>query len=152
MTDTPSVLIVNGPNLNMLGTREPEVYGSLTLADLEAACRTHGAGLGLEVDCRQSNSEAEIIGWLHDSKDRFGGVILNAGAYTHTSVALHDAIKAAGVPLVEVHLSNVYKRESFRHNSFISPVAEGVICGFGMKSYLLALDFFAERLGSERMA
>lgn len=136
----------------MLGTREPEIYGKTTLADIEKACVKHAKSLGLSAQCRQSNSEAELIGWIHDAAGAFGGIILNAGAYTHSSIALHDALKAAGVPVIEVHLSNIYQREEFRHRSYISPVAVGVICGLGLDGYLLALTAFAKRLGSERTA
>ena len=136
----------------MLGTREPEIYGKTTLADIEKACVNHAKSLGLAATCRQSNSEAELIEWIHGAAGAFGGIILNAGAYTHSSIALHDALKAAGIPVIEVHLSNIYQREEFRHRSYISPVAEGIICGLGLEGYLLALTAFAHRLGSERTA
>ena len=134
------VFVLNGPNLNLLGLREPAIYGAATLKDVEARCRAHAAGLGLEVDFRQSNVEGELVNWIHEARDRACGIAINAGAYTHTSVALHDALKAADLPSVEVHLSNVHKREAFRHHSFIAPAVNGVICGFGTESYVLALS------------
>jgi 3-dehydroquinate dehydratase II len=135
-----NVYILNGPNLNLLGTREPEIYGADTLADVETRCVTKAKALGLSIEFRQTNLEGELVTWIHEAREKAAGIIINAGAYTHTSVALHDALKAVGLPAIEVHLSNVYKRESFRHHSFISPVAHGVICGFGVQSYELALD------------
>ncbi len=134
------VFILNGPNLNLLGTREPEIYGADTLADVETRCGAKAKTLGLSIEFRQTNLEGELVNWIHEAREKAAGIIINAGAYTHTSVALHDALKAVGLPAIEVHLSNVYKRESFRHHSFISPVAHGVICGFGVQSYELALD------------
>jgi len=139
-----SVLILNGPNLNLLGTREPEIYGATTLADIEAKCRELAGSLNLEIDFVQSNHEGELIDAIHQSSERHSGIVFNAGAYTHTSVALHDALKGVALPCVEVHLSNTFAREEFRHNSYISPVALGVICGFGTTSYLLALQALAE--------
>ncbi len=139
-----SVLILNGPNLNLLGTREPEIYGATTLADIEAKCRELAGSLDLEIDFFQSNHEGELIDAIHQSAARHNGIVFNAGAYTHTSVALHDALKGVALPCVEVHLSNTFAREEFRHNSYISPVALGVICGFGTTSYLLALQALAE--------
>jgi|TARA_R100000005_G_scaffold31855_1_gene14404 3-dehydroquinate dehydratase-2 len=139
-----SVIIINGPNLNMLGRREPEIYGSTTLADIEALTRAHGETLGMEIDFLQSNNEGELVTAIQDAAERHGGIILNAAAYTHTSVALADAIKATGLPVVEVHLSNIFSREEFRHHSYISAVAAGVICGFGAKGYVLALEALAE--------
>ncbi len=134
------VFILNGPNLNLLGTREPEIYGADTLADVETRCGAKAKTLGLSIEFRQTNLEGELVNWIHEAREKAAGIIINAGAYTHTSVALHDALKAVGLPAIEVHLSNVYKRESFRHHSYISPVADGVICGFGVQSYELALD------------
>lgn len=139
-----SVIIINGPNLNLLGTREPEIYGAVTLKDIEALTRAHGETLGLEIDFCQSNNEGELVDAIQGAAGNHGGIILNAAAYTHTSVALQDAIKATGVPTIEVHLSNVFSREEFRHHSYISPVAAGVICGFGAKGYVLALDALAD--------
>ena len=136
----PAVYVLNGPNLNLLGTREPATYGTLTLADIEARLIERARGLGVDLDFRQSNHEGDLVTWIHEAGARGAGVLLNAGAYTHTSVALHDAIRAAGAVTIEVHLSNVFARESFRHHSFISPVAKGVICGFGAASYELALE------------
>jgi len=134
------VFVLNGPNLNLLGLREPAIYGAATLKDVEARCRAHAATLGLDIDFRQSNIEGELVNWIHEARDKASGIAINAGAYTHTSVALHDALKAADLPAVEVHLSNVHKREAFRHHSFIAPAVNGVICGFGTESYVLALS------------
>lgn len=134
------VFILNGPNLNMLGLREPAVYGSATLKDVEAACVQQAGDLGLSIDFRQTNSEGELISWIHEARDKASGIAINAGAYTHTSIALHDALKAADLPAVELHLSNVHKREAFRHHSFLAPAVTGVICGFGVESYVLALS------------
>lgn len=135
------VLVLNGPNLNLLGTREPDIYGRETLDDIAAMLEEQAAGLGLEIDLRQSNHEGHLVDWLHEAASREAlAVILNAGALTHTSIALHDAIKAISVPVIEVHLSNPHARETFRHRSFIAPVAKGTIAGFGVGSYRLALD------------
>ncbi len=134
------ILILNGPNLNMLGTREPGIYGHDSLEDIKLSCDEHAAGLDLAVDFMQSNSEGEIVTAIQDAAGRHGGIILNAGAYTHTSIAIMDAILAAGLPTVEVHLSNIHKREEFRHISYVSKAADGVIFGFGSHGYLLALD------------
>lgn len=145
------VLVLNGPNLNLLGTREPGVYGALTLAELEARCRAHGAGLGLQVECFQSNHEGALIDQIHawGAAYRDGtalGVVFNPGAYTHTSIALHDAIRGVEpLPVIEVHLSNVHAREAFRHHSWIAPVAAGSIIGLGADGYLLALEALARR-------
>jgi 3-dehydroquinate dehydratase-2 len=138
------VLVLNGPNLNLLGTREPAVYGSQTLADVQALCERAAQANGLELDFRQSNHEGELIDWIHEAgrqqaAGKLIGVILNAGAYTHTSVALHDAIKGAGVTLIELHISNVHARESFRHHSYISPAAKAVMAGWGVNGYPLAI-------------
>jgi 3-dehydroquinate dehydratase-2 len=138
-----SILILNGPNLNLLGQREPEIYGRTTLADIEAMCRKEADRLGVEVECRQSNSEGELVTWVQEAPQRFAGVILNAGAYSHTSIALLDAARSLIVPLIEVHLSNIYQRESFRQHSYISLAAKGVICGFGSRGYLMALGALA---------
>ena len=134
------VLFLNGPNLNLLGTREPEVYGRLTLADIEAEVRAHAVRLAAEVTFRQSNVEGELVTWIQSAKGVFDVIVLNAAAYTHTSVALRDAISATGVPTIEIHLSNVHAREEFRHHSLIAPVCKGQICGFGAKSYILGLE------------
>lgn len=135
-----AVLILNGPNLNLLGTRQPEVYGATTLAMIEESCRSHGTELGFDVTCAQSNSEGTMIDLIHAARGTQAGIVLNAGAYTHTSVALMDAIASVEVPTIEVHLSNIHARESFRHHSYIAPVAVGQIIGFGAHGYLLALD------------
>jgi 3-dehydroquinate dehydratase-2 len=135
-----TIFVLNGPNLNMLGKREPGIYGGKTLADIEADCLKAGAELGLTVDFRQSNHEGMLVDWLHEAGEKAAGVAFNAGAYTHTSVALHDAIRAISpLPVIEVHISNVHAREEFRHKSMIAPAAKGVICGFGPHSYILAL-------------
>jgi 3-dehydroquinate dehydratase-2 len=136
----PRVLILNGPNLNMLGLREPEIYGHATLADIETACRKRAKTLGLALSVQQSNSEGELVTWIQEARDSQDGLIINAGALTHTSVALLDALKLLDFPVIELHLSNVFSREKFRHRSYISLVANGVICGFGAAGYELALD------------
>jgi 3-dehydroquinate dehydratase-2 len=140
VTSTTTVLILNGPNLNMLGAREPDIYGTATLADIEAACRDHAARVGMEIDFRQSNSEADLITWVQEVGDDIRGLIVNAGAYTHTSIALLDALRTVRQPIVEVHLSNIFRREAFRRHSYVAEAATGVICGFGVDGYLLALD------------
>jgi len=137
------VLVLNGPNLNMLGKRQPEIYGRETLADIEAACRAEAKGLDLSLDFFQSNHEGALVDRIQQARETNSGIVINAGAYTHTSVALLDALNAAEKPVIEVHLSNIYKREEFRHHSYISPVAVGVICGFGSHGYLLALRAMA---------
>jgi 3-dehydroquinate dehydratase-2 len=135
-----NILFLNGPNLNLLGTREPGVYGRATLADIEAKVRERAGKLGVKVDFRQTNSEGELVTWIHQAKGEYNAIVLNAAAYTHTSVALRDAIAAVGVPTIEVHLSNVHAREDFRQKSFITPVCQGQISGFGVNSYVLALE------------
>lgn len=144
----PSVLVLNGPNLNLLGQRQPEVYGSTTLADIEGSCTERAAMLGLDVAFMQSNHEGVLIDAVHAAKGTHRGLIINAGAYTHTSIALMDAVTSVELPMVEVHLSNIHAREPFRHVSYLSKVAVGQICGFGPLGYLMALDALAERLGS----
>jgi 3-dehydroquinate dehydratase-2 len=134
------VLFLNGPNLNLLGTREPEVYGRTTLADIEAKVRTRAAELKIEIGFQQSNLEGELVGWIQEAKGKFDVIIINAAAYTHTSIALRDAISAVGIPTIEIHLSNIHAREEFRHKSLIAPVCSGQICGFGQKSYVLGLE------------
>ena len=134
------ILFLNGPNLNLLGTREPEVYGRMTLADIEAKVRERAAQLKVEVDFRQSNLEGELVGWIQQAKGVFDVIVLNAAAYTHTSVALRDAIAAVGVPTIEIHLSNIHAREEFRHKSLIAPACRGQITGFGANSYVLAVE------------
>ena len=135
-----SILILNGPNLNLLGTRQPEVYGKTTLADVEALCREKAKTLGFDVAFEQPNHEGALIDLIHAAKGKHAGIVLNAGAYTHTSIALMDAIASVELPVVEVHLSNIHAREEFRHRSYIAPVALGQICGFGAQGYLMALD------------
>ena len=134
------LILLNGPNINRLGQREPSIYGHQTLADLEKICADYAQAQGATLTCHQSNHEGDLIGWLHEADSSADGVVLNAGAYTHTSVALYDAIKSIDKPVVEVHMSNVHAREEFRHTSLISPVAKGVIAGFGINSYLLAIQ------------
>jgi 3-dehydroquinate dehydratase-2 len=146
---TRKILILNGPNLNLLGTREPEVYGRETLADVERACRKTAETLGLEIDFRQSNREGELVDWIQEACEHHAGIIVNAGAYSHTSVAILDALKAAERPVIEVHLSNLFRREAFRHHSYISQAAQGVICGLGAAGYLYALDALGRRLSAE---
>ena len=135
----PTLFVLNGPNLNALGKREPGIYGGQTLADIEALCKAEGEALGFAVDFRQSNHEGDLVDWIHEAGDTAVGIAINAGAYTHTSIALHDAIRAIKIPVVELHLSNVHAREEFRHKSMIAPAVKGVICGFGAQSYVLAL-------------
>jgi 3-dehydroquinate dehydratase-2 len=151
----PSLLILNGPNLNLLGTREPAIYGATTLADVEAMCRSAGQRLGHEIDFRQSNHEGVLIDAIHEAGRGFkagtlAGVAFNAGAYTHSSVALHDAIKGVDVPVVEVHISNVHARESFRHHSWLSPVAAGIIVGFGVDGYVMAIEALVRRAAAKK--
>jgi len=139
------VLVLNGPNLNLLGTREPAVYGKETLTDVERLCRDEGAKLGVAIDCRQSNHEGELIDWIHEAGREIAagnmiGVVFNPGAFTHTSVALHDAIKGANATVIELHISNVHAREAFRHHSYISPAARGIVVGFGVAGYAIAID------------
>ncbi len=146
MAQAPRILILNGPNLNLLGTREPEIYGAATLDEIEADCRARAAERGLTVDCRQSNSEGELVDWIQDTRDSFDALILNPGAYTHTSIAILDALLAVGLPVIEVHLSNIHRREDFRARSYVSKAALGIIAGFGKSGYVMALDALAERL------
>jgi 3-dehydroquinate dehydratase-2 len=146
---TPTVYVLNGPNLNLLGTREPQVYGSQTLADVERLCAATCERLGLSLVFRQSNHEGALVDWIHEAgrlhaEGGLAGVVLNAAAYTHTSVALLDAVKGTGVPLVELHISNVHARESFRHHSYLSGVARAVMCGFGVRGYQLAREGVAQ--------
>jgi 3-dehydroquinate dehydratase-2 len=141
-----SILVVNGPNLNLLGTRQPEVYGATTLKMVENSCVEHGRSLGFEVACIQSNHEGSMIDAIHAAKGTHQGIVINAGAYTHTSIALMDAIFSVEIPTVEVHLSNIHARETFRHTSYIARAALGQICGFGSQGYLMALDALAAHL------
>jgi len=143
-----TALVLNGPNLNLLGTREPAVYGSQTLADVEKLCAAACATHGFTLDFRQSNHEGELVTWIHEAgklhaAGKLAGVILNAGAYTHTSIALHDAIKGTGIVLIELHISNVHAREAFRHHSYISPAAKAVMAGFGVQGYPMAIGALA---------
>ena len=142
----PSILILNGPNLNLLGTRQPEVYGHTTLSDIEAMCRDTAASLGLVLAFAQDNSEGALVDHVHAARGRHDGIILNAGAYTHTSIALMDAVSSVDLPVIELHLSNIHAREDFRHSSYIAKVALGVICGFGAPGYDLALRAMATHL------
>lgn len=140
---SPIVVILNGPNLNLLGKREPEIYGRETLADVEADCRRVGEALGLAIEFHQSNREYELIEWIHNARERAAGVVINPAAFTHTSVAILDALKAFAGPIIEVHISNVHQRESFRHHSYVSSAASGVIVGCGTQGYALALQRIA---------
>lgn len=142
----PTIVVLNGPNLNLLGTREPQIYGSDTLADIERQAAAHAKTLGFAIEFHQSNNEGTLIDWIHAARGRAQGLVLNAGAYSHTSIALRDALSAVELPVVEVHLSNLAKREPFRHHSHIAPVALGTISGFGAFGYLLALDAMAHHL------
>jgi 3-dehydroquinate dehydratase-2 len=148
------ILVLNGPNLNLLGTREPAVYGAETLADVERLCKDEADKLGLEVDCRQSNHEGQLIDWIHEAGREIAagnllGVVFNPGAFTHTSIALHDAIKGANATVIELHISNVHARETFRHRSYISPAARGIIVGFGVQGYAVAIAALA-RVAAQR--
>ena len=134
------LLFLNGPNLNLLGQREPEIYGHATLADVEAKVRERAARLGADVDFQQSNLEGELVTWIQQAKGKFDVIVLNAAAYTHSSIALRDAISATGIPTIEIHLSNIHAREEFRHKSLIAPVCCGQICGFGVNSYVLGVE------------
>ena len=145
----PTVFILNGPNLNLLGVREPSIYGRATLGDIEERCAARAGALGLEIDFRQSNHEGQLVDWIQEARESADGIILNAGALTHTSVALLDALSAAELPVIEVHLSNIFRREGFRHHSYVSLAANGVICGLGAKGYELALDALANLIEGE---
>ncbi len=145
----PSVLIVNGPNLNMLGVREPQIYGRETLSDIGKACRKRAKQVGLTVEFRQSNHEGEIVTWIQQARGRHGGIVINAGGLTHTSVAILDALVLSELPVIEVHLSNILRREPFRRHSHVSQAARGIICGFGGLGYRLALDAMADMLGAQ---
>ena len=147
---TSSILILNGPNLNLLGTRQPEVYGPTTLKDIEDMCQAKAQDLGIDLVFAQSNHEGELVDMLHGARGKHAGVILNAGAYTHTSVALMDAISSIMVPVIELHLSNIHAREEFRQKSFIAPVAVGQICGFGAAGYPLAINALLSYIGESK--
>jgi 3-dehydroquinate dehydratase II len=141
------IFVLNGPNLNMLGKREPSIYGGLDLAGIERLVRDKATSLGAEIEFRQTNHEGDLVAWIHEADEAAAaGIVLNPGAYTHTSIALHDAIRSISLPVIEVHLSNVFAREAFRHHSWVSPVAKGVICGLGPKGYELALEALAPDL------
>lgn len=142
------ILVLNGPNLNLLGTREPQTYGAATLSDIEALCRKECSTLGFDCDFRQSNHEGELVTWIQDARQTHAGIVINPAAYSHTSVAIHDALRAVGLPTVEVHLTNIHTREPFRHHSYVSSVAYGVICGFGPTGYRLAVHALAEKLSA----
>ena len=140
------IYVLNGPNLNLLGSREPEVYGKETLDDVRARCERKAAALGFSIDFRQSNHEGELVAWIQEARNGAAGLIVNAGAFTHTSIAMLDALLACPIPSVEVHLSNIFTREPFRHHSYISEAVTGLICGFGAQSYELAIEALAGRI------
>jgi 3-dehydroquinate dehydratase-2 len=144
------IYVLNGPNLNLLGSREPEIYGTGTLDDLETLCSETAEGLGVGVDFRQSNIEGELISWVQEARTRAAGLIINPAGYSHTSIALMDAIQALDIPVIEVHLSNIHKRESFRHHSYVSRAADGVICGLGFAGYRLALIALSDILEEDQ--
>jgi 3-dehydroquinate dehydratase-2 len=141
------ILILNGPNLNLLGTREPEIYGRESLKDIENLCAERAKALGLATEFRQSNSESELIGWIQGAGKTFDGIIINPAAFSHTSIAILDALKSLSIPIIEVHLSNIHQREEFRHHSYVSKAAKGVICGLGSQGYLFALEALKEMIG-----
>lgn len=145
----PTVYVLNGPNLNLLGVREPAVYGHGTLAEIEARCRARAEALGLAIEFRQTNHEGQLVDWIQEARQAAQAIVLNAGALTHTSVAVLDALSAAGLPVIEVHLSNIFRRERFRHHSYVSLAASGVICGLGAHGYELALDAVANLINDE---
>ena len=144
----PIVYVLNGPNLNLLGARQPEIYGRETLGDVEAECRRVGANLALEMEFRQTNAEFQLIEWIHEARKRAAGIIINPAALSHTSVAVLDALNTCEFPILEVHITNIHKREEFRHHSFVSQVATGVICGFGTQGYILAIESLARLIGN----
>ncbi len=150
MAQSPRVLVLNGPNLNMLGIREPSIYGRDTLDDIEQACRARARDLGLDLDFRQSNLEGELVSWVQDARKSAAGIVINPAAYGHTSIALLDALLIAELPVIEVHLSNIFRREAYRHHTYVSQAASGVICGLGAQGYLLALDALATILKSKK--
>ena len=138
------IFVLSGPNLNLLGTREPEIYGSTTLEDIHHNLTHQAKAKNQEITCHQSNQEGDLVTWIQQAGKQASGLIINAGAYTHTSIAIADAIRSIDIPVIEVHLSNIYQREEFRHHSYISPLAKGVICGFGARSYEMALSALLE--------
>ncbi len=140
MNDRPEILVLNGPNLNMLGIREPDIYGHDTLADIEQMCHDRAASLGVTIDFRQSNFEGEMVGIIQGARDSAAGIVINPAGYTHSSIAIPDALKLTDLPIIELHLSNPHQREVFRHRSYVSAAAHGIICGFGAHGYVLALD------------
>ena len=150
MAKAKSILVLNGPNLNLLGSREPAIYGHDTLADIEKSCREHAQSLGLAMDFRQSNHEGVLIDWIQQGRGKAAGIVINPAGLGHSSVALLDALLASELPVIEVHLSNIFRRESFRRHSYVSEAARGVICGLGARGYLLALDALAEILGAKK--
>ena len=145
----PTVFVLNGPNLNLLGVRDPAIYGHDTLADIEARCLARAAALDLQIEFRQTNHEGQLVDWIQEARESADGIVLNAGAFTHTSVAVLDALAAAGLPVIEVHLSNIFRRERFRHRSYVSLAATGVICGLGAQGYELALEALASLIENE---
>ena len=149
MADSPTVWVLNGPNLNLLGEREPDTYGGETLADIEKRCVKAAKQAGLKLEFRQTNHEGELVAWIQEARDSAAGLAINAGAYTHTSVAIHDALRLLTIPIVEVHLSNIFAREEFRHHSYVSAAATGVICGFGGDSYILAVQALAGKISAK---
>jgi 3-dehydroquinate dehydratase-2 len=140
MAKTSPIFVLNGPNLNLLGSRQPEIYGKESLADIEQACRAHAKGMGLELEFRQSNHEGQLVDWIQEARGKSAGLVINPGAYGHTSIALLDALLAYEAPVIEVHLSNIHRREPYRQHTYVSQAAKGVICGLGSHGYLLALD------------
>ncbi|HEY2110819.1 MAG TPA: type II 3-dehydroquinate dehydratase [Dongiaceae bacterium] len=152
MARTAVILVLNGPNLNLLGTRQPEIYGRASLADVEKSCRRRAGELGLGLEFRQSNHEGELIDWIQQARGKMAGIVINPAGYSHSSVALLDALVACDLPVIEVHLSNIFKREAFRHHSFVSEAARGVICGLGPRGYLLALDALADIIAAKKDA
>lgn len=152
MARTAVILVLNGPNLNLLGTRQPEIYGRASLADVEKSCRRRAGELGVGLEFRQSNHEGELIDWIQQARGKMAGIVINPAGYSHSSVALLDALVACELPVIEVHLSNIFKREAFRHHSFVSEAARGVICGLGPRGYLLALDALADIIAAKKDA
>lgn len=152
MARTAVILVLNGPNLNLLGARQPEIYGRASLADVEKSCRRRAGELGVGLEFRQSNHEGELIDWIQQARGKMAGIVINPAGYSHSSVALLDALVACDLPVIEVHLSNIFKREAFRHHSFVSEAARGVICGLGPRGYLLALDALADIIAAKKDA